>query len=75
MWEASAEPSKLCVPGQGPSCLGLRVILTCPGVHSNLLILQNAQNVLFQLTLEAGTEVPPPKMCNQACVILLFRVD
>lgn len=75
MWQARAEPSKLCVPGQGPSCLGLRVILMCPGVYSNLLIMQNAQNVLFELALEAGTDVPPPKMCNHACVILLFRVD
>lgn len=75
MWQARAEPSKLCVPGQGPSCLGLRVILMCPGVYSNLLIMQNAQNVLFEPALEAGTDVPPPKMCNHACVILLFRVD
>ena len=51
--------SKLCIPGQGPSCLGLRVILLCAGVHY-LLIMQNAQNVLFQLALEGDVQ---PCMC------------
>lgn len=73
-WGARAEPSKLCIPGQGPSCLGLSILL-CADVHSNLLIMQNAQNVLFQLALEGGTDRLPPKMCSHACAILLFRVD
>lgn len=73
--EARAEPSKLCVPGQGPSCSGLKVKPLCPGVHSNLLIMQNARNVPFQPALEAGAAVPPPEMCSHACAVLLLRVD
>lgn len=69
------KPPKLCIRGQDPSCLDLKVRPLCPDAHSNFLIMHNAWNVLFQIAWQAGADVLPPKMCDHACAVLLFQVD
>lgn len=66
LWKARVEPAKLCVPGEDPSCLYLKVRPLCPDVHFNFLIMHNTWNVLFQIALEAGTDVRRPCMCYPA---------
>lgn len=75
LWEVIAEPSKLCVPVQGLSYLGLKVIILCPGVYSNLLIMKDARNVLSQFSLGGRSRCATIQNVSHACAILLFWVD